>query len=270
MGGFKVKPDKNFCICGKPYGNCLNCNINLKRRDMTCVNGSDDHFCNTICGDFYYKNNRKIIIPHYNTFLNIIDSSIETYGWKKAEIYFEKLIKNPKIKNVETENNIYVNPGAFSWEKTDFNSWNEIEEYTRKNNYKEITEGLINNKNDRVWKIDEGANIVVFRIRDYQEDEINKLLSDGRKAYVDSIKKQNKKNNRTPLTKSIRHEVFKKDNYKCVECGITKKETSLHVDHIIPVSRGGTDELSNLQTLCKVCNLSKANRIYEIQEKVVK
>jgi hypothetical protein len=69
------------------------------------------------------------------------------------------------------------------------------------------------------------------------------------------------KNGRTPFTKSIRHEVFKRDSYKCIECGASKDDRCLHVDHIIPVSRGGTDELDNLQTLCEGCNLAKKNRI---------
>jgi len=59
---------------------------------------------------------------------------------------------------------------------------------------------------------------------------------------------------------SLRHEVFKRDGYKCVECGATKETTTLHVDHIIPKSEGGTDELDNLQTLCDKCNLAKSNR----------
>jgi 5-methylcytosine-specific restriction protein A len=68
---------------------------------------------------------------------------------------------------------------------------------------------------------------------------------------------------RNPITKSIRHEVFKRDNYACKECGKTKEETSLEIDHIIPVSQGGTDELSNFQTLCKVCNHAKNNRAWK-------
>jgi hypothetical protein len=68
---------------------------------------------------------------------------------------------------------------------------------------------------------------------------------------------------RDPISKSIRHEVFKKDNYRCIECGATNTETILHVDHIIPKSAGGTDELSNLQTLCDKCNLAKSNRKWE-------
>lgn len=74
--------------------------------------------------------------------------------------------------------------------------------------------------------------------------------------------KQIKKNPRDPISNSLRHEVFKRDNYKCKECGRTNKESVLHVDHIIPVSQNGTDELSNLQTLCSECNLNKRDRAW--------
>ena len=53
-----------------------------------------------------------------------------------------------------------------------------------------------------------------------------------------------------------------KHYYTCVQCGARKEDgATLHVDHIIPVSRGGTDELDNLQTLCKECNLNKSDLI---------
>lgn len=73
-------------------------------------------------------------------------------------------------------------------------------------------------------------------------------------------KKSKPKPKRNPISQSLRHEVFKRDDYKCVECGATKEDTRLHIDHILPVSQGGTDELSNLQTLCETCNLAKSNR----------
>lgn len=37
----------------------------------------------------------------------------------------------------------------------------------------------------------------------------------------------------------------------------------LHVDHIVPVSRGGKTVMSNLQTLCEDCNCGKGNRYLE-------
>lgn len=54
--------------------------------------------------------------------------------------------------------------------------------------------------------------------------------------------------------------MFKRDNHRCKECGATNKETTPHIDHIIPVSNGGTDKIDNLQTLCESCNLAKSNR----------
>lgn len=71
---------------------------------------------------------------------------------------------------------------------------------------------------------------------------------------------EKKQKGRESISKSLRHEVFKRNNYKCVECGTTNKEATLHIDHIIPKSEDGTDELNNLQTLCDKCNLSKSNR----------
>lgn len=64
----------------------------------------------------------------------------------------------------------------------------------------------------------------------------------------------------------FRHIIFVRDNYRCVECGATNKDTQLHIDHIIPRSKGGSNDLSNLQTLCKECNLAKSDTIWEIKQ----
>ena len=64
---------------------------------------------------------------------------------------------------------------------------------------------------------------------------------------------------RSPINTTLRHEVFKKDGYRCVECGALEM---LEVDHIIPVSQGGSDELDNLQTLCRTCNRAKGSRAW--------
>lgn len=69
-----------------------------------------------------------------------------------------------------------------------------------------------------------------------------------------------KESKRDPIESRLRHEVFKRDGYKCVECNKDKEETTLHADHILPVSQGGADELENLQTLCQACNFAKSNR----------
>lgn len=62
---------------------------------------------------------------------------------------------------------------------------------------------------------------------------------------------------RQPIPRKLRHQVFQRDGYRCRECGATNKQTRLHVDHIKPVAKGGTNDLSNLQTLCEDCNRAK-------------
>ncbi|WP_135855197.1 HNH endonuclease [Halorussus salinus] len=57
-----------------------------------------------------------------------------------------------------------------------------------------------------------------------------------------------------------RKEVLNRDDFICQECkrtGGPAGEVQLHVDHVTPKSAGGTDETSNLRTLCKECHLEK-------------
>jgi len=59
---------------------------------------------------------------------------------------------------------------------------------------------------------------------------------------------------------SVRYEVLKRAKGRCELCGISKDVKSLEVDHIIPRSKQGKDELSNYQALCYTCNAQKLNR----------
>jgi hypothetical protein len=55
--------------------------------------------------------------------------------------------------------------------------------------------------------------------------------------------------------------VLARDNWTCCSCGRTPADgVSLEVDHIRPRSKGGTDDINNLQTLCKKCNIGKSNK----------
>ena len=57
----------------------------------------------------------------------------------------------------------------------------------------------------------------------------------------------------------IKQKVWQRDNGKCVKCGSTD---DLHFDHIIPFSRGGSSLTeSNVQILCRSCNLGKSAKI---------
>lgn len=54
-----------------------------------------------------------------------------------------------------------------------------------------------------------------------------------------------------------RDEIFKRDKYTCQVCGRVGGE--LELDHILNVARGGTDDDSNLQTICTVCHKPKTH-----------
>lgn len=62
---------------------------------------------------------------------------------------------------------------------------------------------------------------------------------------------------RKPISKSVRFEVFKRDNFTCQYCGGVSPNVVLHVDHINPVAGGGDNDILNLVTACVDCNLGK-------------
>ena len=63
-----------------------------------------------------------------------------------------------------------------------------------------------------------------------------------------------------PVKNSLRFRVLKNSNFRCELCGATNKDRPLDVDHIIPLSKNGPTEESNLQVLCSKCNRSKGNK----------
>jgi hypothetical protein len=64
---------------------------------------------------------------------------------------------------------------------------------------------------------------------------------------------------RKKINKHLRVQVLTRDRFKCRMCGRSQDEIPLEIDHIVPVSQGGTDELQNLATLCRDCNAGKSD-----------
>lgn len=59
---------------------------------------------------------------------------------------------------------------------------------------------------------------------------------------------------RTNFSSEVTNKVFSRDCGKCLACG---SKTNLCIDHIVPISRGGSNDFNNLQLLCSDCNASK-------------
>ncbi len=62
-----------------------------------------------------------------------------------------------------------------------------------------------------------------------------------------------------PLTADVIAQVFEKHGNKCVYC--YRDDVKLTLDHVMPVSLGGTNDADNLVPACKSCNSRKAARI---------
>lgn len=55
----------------------------------------------------------------------------------------------------------------------------------------------------------------------------------------------------------LRFAVLNRDHFTCRYCGAKPGKAELHVDHVKPVSKGGSNRLENLVTACQTCNLGK-------------
>lgn len=66
----------------------------------------------------------------------------------------------------------------------------------------------------------------------------------------------------TAKWKRVAKAAKERDEYRCVKCGRAAEDGfALEVDHIVPWTKGGEDELSNAETLCKAyCHRAKSNK----------
>ena len=74
------------------------------------------------------------------------------------------------------------------------------------------------------------------------------------------MKKETKQDNkRKNIPNKLRFEVFKRDSFTCQYCGQSAPNVVLEVDHLLPVSKGGDNDILNLITSCWTCNNGKSN-----------
>lgn len=95
----------------------------------------------------------------------------------------------------------------------------------------------------------------VFEV-EQRYQEIIKII-----ARKNSIEEQRRRE-RAKMSDSLRYDILRRDGFRCQICGRTQADgIKLHVDHIVPISKGGRTVKSNLRTLCDQCNLGKRDKI---------
>lgn len=89
-----------------------------------------------------------------------------------------------------------------------------------------------------------------------EEPEPRKTVRDGYSKSRDSNKSRRGLSNEQWT--ELRAEVYARDGERCQYCGDTD---DLTCDHIVPLVRGGTNELENLTIACRRCNSSKGHKL---------
>lgn len=103
------------------------------------------------------------------------------------------------------------------------------------------------------------AVCVIYDCGKYKKSNLNYDREEFIKTKVNK-KSYNKRFN-------IRKKLFEEYNHKCCECGISlqieypNRKNYLTIDHILPKSKGGKNNIKNYQPMCKKCNLEKSDKI---------
>jgi DNA-binding transcriptional MerR regulator len=106
-------------------------------------------------------------------------------------------------------------------------------------------------------------------VDEVEEKELSSLTTkeeiDVEEAKIVEAKRRKKLRNE--VTYKLRFDVLERDQYHCVYCGRSPKTTpglEVVVDHIIPLEKGGTNDMTNLATSCFECNEGKKARMLAI------
>jgi ATP adenylyltransferase len=105
------------------------------------------------------------------------------------------------------------------------------------NNFSEFTQN----------EIDELINICMDKLIEYENKRGEKIW-------------EHRATDREAISGSIRYKVLLRARRRCEMCGASVAEKAIDVDHIIPRSLGGLNDISNYQALCWECNTNKGNR----------
>jgi hypothetical protein len=119
--------------------------------------------------------------------------------------------------------------------------------------------GFAASKQKTIWIASPGRFVDMWFAEEIAEQT---CFSEGtaRNALL-SLLPENFRPRRVAIAPGLRFEILRRDDYRCQICGARAVDgEQLHIDHRTPVALGGTNDPSNLWTLCRTCNLGKGTR----------
>lgn len=90
------------------------------------------------------------------------------------------------------------------------------------------------------------------------QEAVERMIKVLEKKIQDDILAKLKRKEFAVLRRKHIAQLLENAGYKCQEC---ENRENLTVDHIVPITRGGTNDVSNFQILCRSCNASKGNNL---------
>ena len=122
---------------------------------------------------------------------------------------------------------------------------------------------------DELWKVHRDRILKKFDPVDGSAKLRNAVLyekcKDARRIFYLRAEAAKRRNTRPASAiedwtwEKTRLRIFERDNYTCQHCGA--REVSLECDHLVPISRGGSNEDDNLVASCRSCNQSKRDNL---------
>jgi len=104
---------------------------------------------------------------------------------------------------------------------------------------------------DEGFSAEEMKALILEKI-DHKEKRVKRAIT--RLSHKEALN-----NIREPIPDEIKMIVWQRDGGRCVHCGSREK---LEYDHIIPISKGGSNTARNIQLLCEKCNRSKGPNLF--------
>ena len=108
-------------------------------------------------------------------------------------------------------------------------------------------------KFDRGDYTDEQRLLLILELEDKERQNFERL-----KRKFSLSQETEKTPRRDAIPESVRIAVWRRDEGKCAKCGSRK---NLEYDHIIPISKGGSNTVRNIELLCEECNRKKRDNI---------
>jgi hypothetical protein len=107
-----------------------------------------------------------------------------------------------------------------------------------------------------ITKLCDSVNRISIDAKRHELTELNEIMLSIRS--LPKVAKPAAVRGREAIPENVRHEVWRRDGGKCVICGFQER---LEFDHIIPLSKGGSNTARNLQLLCEHCNRKKRDSV---------